>query len=125
MQHQTITKKNIRIMVDRFYSKVLKDDLLADFFTEKLGDEMISDEWQTHLDTLTDYWASITLGDKAYSGQPVKLHIDLEGLERETFERWLKLFSETVDKFYSKEIADIFKSRAQVIANSFMRLLDI
>ena len=98
---------------------------LADFFIEKLGDEMISDEWQTHLDTLTDYWASITLGDKAYSGQPVKLHIDLEGLERETFERWLKLFSETVDKFYSKEIADIFKSRAQVIANSFMRLLDI
>ncbi|MEA2073887.1 MAG: hypothetical protein U9O86_09905 [Campylobacterota bacterium] len=45
MQHQTITRKNIRSMVDRFYSQILKDEILADFFIERLGDEMISDEW--------------------------------------------------------------------------------
>lgn len=125
MQHQTITKKNIRRMLDRFYSNILKDELLAHYFIEKLGDEMISDEWQKHLDRLTDYWASITLGDKAYNGQPVKQHIYLENVQKETFERWLKLFSESVDKYYTKEIADIFKSRAEVIANSFMRLMHI
>lgn len=125
MQHQTINRDNIRIMVDRFYSKVLKDDLLADFFIEKLGDEMISDEWQEHLDKLTDFWASITLGDTAYSGQPVKPHMHMEDLQRETFERWLELFFETVDRLYSKEAADIFKTRSEMIATNFMRLLGI
>jgi len=125
MQHQTITRDNIRIMVDRFYSKILKDELLADFFMDKLGDEMISDEWQRHLDILTDFWASITLGDTAYSGQPVKPHMHMEGLQRETFERWLKLFFETVDRLYSKEAANTFKTRSEMIASNFMRLLGI
>ena len=125
MQHQTITRDNIRIMIDRFYSKILKDEILADFFIEKLGDEMISDEWQRHLDILTDFWASITLGDTAYKGQPVKPHMHMEGLQRVTFERWLEFFFETVDRLYTKEAADIFKTRSQTIANNFMRLLGI
>jgi len=112
-------------MVDRFYSAVLKDDLLADFFIEKLGDEMISDEWQKHLNLLTDFWASITLGDTTYSGQPVKPHMHMEGLKRETFERWLKLFFATLDRLYSQDAANIFKTRSETIANNFMRMLNL
>lgn len=125
MQHQTITKENIKILVDRFYSSVLKDDLLAGFFIDKLGDEMISDEWQSHLKLLTDFWASITLGDTSYKGQPVKPHMHLEALQRASFERWLELFFETLDKLYTKEVALIFKTRSQMIAENFMRLLNI
>ncbi len=125
MQHQTITRKNIKTLVDRFYSKVLKDELLADFFIQKLGDEMITDEWQRHLNLLTDFWASITLGDTAYSGQPVKPHMHMTGLKRVTFERWLELFFATVDRLYAKEAADVFKVRSQMIADNFMKLLGI
>ena len=123
MRYQTITKENIRRMVDHFYSQVLKDELLADFFIEKLGDEMISDEWLHHLDLLRDFWASIILDDTAYSGKPVKPHMHMKGLKRESFERWLKLFFETVDKLYVKEAADIFKMHSEMIANNFMKLL--
>jgi len=42
-----------------------------------------------------------------------------------TFERWLELFFETVDRLYTKESADIFKTRSQTIANNFMKLLGI
>lgn len=125
MQYQTITKENIRRMLDRFYSQILKDELLADFFIEKLGDEMISDEWQNHLNLLTDFWASIILADTNYSGQPAKPHMRMKGLQRESFERWLKLFFETVDKLYAKEAADTFKTHSQVIANNFMKLLSL
>ena len=125
MQHETITKKNIRSMMDRFYSQILKDELVADFFIEKLGDEMISDEWQEHLDLLTNFWASTILGENSYSGQPVRPHLHMEGLQRITFERWLELFFETVDKYYVKESADVFKIRSQAIANNFMRVLGI
>jgi len=125
MQYQTITRKNIRIMVDRFYSKILKNELLADFFIEKLGDEMITDEWQGHLDLLTDFWASITLDDHTYAGQPIKPHMRMKGLTRESFDRWQELFFETVDRLYTKEIADIFKNHAVMIANNFMKLLHL
>ena len=125
MQDQTITRKNIRSMMDRFYSQILKDELVADFFIDKLGDEMISDEWQRHLDLLTDFWMSTLLGDSAYKGQPVKPHLHMEGLQRATFERWIELFFETVDKYYTKETADIFKVRSQSIANNFMRVLGL
>jgi len=125
MQYDTITKENIKIMSDRFYSKILKDDLLADFFIERLGDEMITDEWQHHLKLLTNFWASITMGDTAYNGQPLKPHIHMEGLTREIFERWLKLFFETVDRLYTTEPANLFKAKSQTIANNFMRALSL
>ncbi len=125
MQYQTITKKNIRVMADRFYSSVLKDDLIADFFIERLGDEMISDEWQDHLNLLTDFWASVTIGDSKYNGTPLTPHIDMPGLSKESFQRWLELFSKTIDRLYEKEAADIFKSKGEMIANNFMKQLKL
>ena len=122
-QHETITRKNIRFMMDLFYSQVLKDEILADFFIQRLGDEMISDEWQVHLNLLTDFWMSTLLGDSSYKGKPVKPHMHMQGLKRVTFEAWLTLFFETVNKVYTKEPADIFKSKSENIANNFMQLL--
>lgn len=124
-QHQTITRKNIRFMVDLFYSQVLKDEILADFFIERLGDEMISDEWQVHLNLLTDFWMSTILGDSSYKGKPVKPHMHMPGLQRVTFEAWLALFFETVEKVYTKEPANIFKNKSETIANNFMQLLHL
>ncbi|MEA2073888.1 MAG: hypothetical protein U9O86_09910 [Campylobacterota bacterium] len=49
----------------------------------------------------------------------------MEGLQRVTFERWLELFYESVDKYYEKEAADIFKARSKSIADSFMKLLGL
>jgi len=125
MQYETIDKKNIRRMMDHFYSQVIKDELLADFFIEKLGDEMISDEWLRHLNLLTDFWASRILNDTDYNGQPLKPHIQMKSLTRETFERWIKVFYQSVDKYYTKEPADIFKAHGKEIANNFMRLLKL
>ena len=38
MQHQTIERKNTRAMMDRFYSQVLKDDLVDKYYTEELAE---------------------------------------------------------------------------------------
>jgi len=112
-------------MLDRFYSAVLKDDLIADFFIERLDDEMISDEWQAHLDLLTEFWVSTILKEGTYKGQPIKPHMHMEGLKKESFERWLELFFTTVDKFYEKEAADAFKHHSEKIANNFIKLLKL
>lgn len=122
---QEITKENIRTLVDIFYAKVLKDKTLSPFFVERLGNDLSSEAWQTHLLTLTDFWASLTLGDSSYKGQPVKPHMHMSGLEASTFSVWLKLFFEMVDALYAQEQADIFKARAQMIATNFMRMLGL
>ena len=84
-KEQTITLENIRTMVDTFYAKVLKDEKLSPFFVQKLGSDLKSQEWQAHLHTLTNFWASLTLGDTSYKGQPVKPHMHMEGLQSSSF----------------------------------------
>ena len=125
MQYTTITKENIRRMLDRFYSNVLKDELIAEFFIDKLGDEMISDSWQSHLNLLTDFLASVLLQDNLYTGEPIKPHMRMKGLVRKSFDRWLELFFISVDKYYTHDEANKFKLHSERIANDFIKVLKL
>ena len=123
MQNSEVTRENLNKMVVIFYTKILQDELVGPFFIEKLGDDLKSEQWDTHIKLLTDFWASIALGDPTYRGNPFAPHASLENLSREAFSRWLELFSETLDIVYTSQIADQFKQRSTVIAGNFMRNL--
>ncbi len=125
MQAQEITKENIRTMVNTFYVKILKDDIVGPFFIAKLGDDMSDEHWLPHLDLLVNFWASIALGDTDYRGNPFAPHTQLGELKRETFEQWLVLFSETLDEIYVPSVSAQFKERSTIIAGNFMRNLRI
>ena len=125
MQAQEITKENIRTMVNTFYIKILKDDIVGPFFIAKLGDDMANEYWLPHLDLLVNFWASIALGETDYRGNPFAPHTQLGELKRETFEQWLTLFGKTLDEVYVPSIAAQFKERATIIAGNFMRNLCI
>ena len=118
-----ITRENIEQMVVNFYHRVLKDDVVGPFFIAKLGDDMNNEYWQPHLKLLVDFWASITLGDPSYRGNPFAPHMSLGELKRETFEQWLVLFYATLDEIYEPAIANQFKERSSIIAGNFMRNL--
>jgi len=79
--------------------------------------------WKTHIEQLTNFWASMTLGDSAYKGNPFAPHAGLMGLTRETFKRWLQMFFETVESMYEPEIAEMFRMKSTFIAGNFMRNL--
>ena len=125
MQAKEITRENIRTLVMSFYAKLIKDDIVGPFFIAKLGDDMSSEHWQTHLETIVGFWSSLAFGTPKYSGNLFLPHTQLGELKRETFEQWLKLFSETLDEVYIKAIADKFKERSVIIAGNFMRNLRI
>ena len=120
-----ITKENIEKMVYLFYIKVLKDDIVGPFFIAKLGDDMKSDYWKPHLELLTNFWASMVLGDGSYTGNPFMPHTQLGELSREVFEQWLELFFKTIDQVYAPHVGDPFKERSMAIAGNFMRNLGI
>ena len=68
MQAQEITQENIRTLVMSFYAKIIKDDIVGPFFIAKLGDDMSSEHWVTHLEAIVVFWSSLALGKPKYSG---------------------------------------------------------
>lgn len=125
MQSNEITKENINKLVITFYTRVLKNEKISPFFIEKLGPDMKSEIWQKHITLLTNFWFTISFGRGEYNGSPFAPHLQISGLDRESFETWLKLFFESLDKLYTEDIAAKFKERASIIASNFMRNLGI
>lgn len=113
------------MLVTQFYAKILKDDIVGPIFIAKLGDDMNSEHWVHHLESILNFWTSLAFGERNYNGNLFLPHTKLGKLKRETFERWLKLFAETLDEVYIPGIAEKFKERSMIIAGNFMRNLGI
>jgi len=125
MLEKNITEENIEKFVINFYTKILKDDIVGPFFIDILGDDMNNKKWQEHIETLCDFWASVTLGHRSYVGSPFAPHRQIQGLEKETFYRWLEIFFETLDEIYEQDISLKFKETGSIMAQNFMRNLRI
>jgi hemoglobin len=124
-KYNTITRENINEMVLTFYTQILeKNNDVSKVFTKKLGEDINSEIWKEHIETLTDFWARIALEDTKYDGNPMRAHLDLS-LKRDMFGDWLVVFYAVLDSMYEDHLAIIFKSRAENIACNFMRNLGI
>ncbi len=126
MLDNQVTKENINTLVIKFYTRVLKDDLIGPIFIGVLGKDLKSDIWKTHIELLTNFWASIALGDFEYKGNPFAPHVKLQDqLSIEAFEQWLKLFFQTLNTIYEPQIAEQFLARSKNIAGNFIRNLNL
>lgn len=109
---------DIKKMVNTFYAKVRKDDLIGPIFNDK-----IQDHWAEHLEKLHSFWQGILLNERTYTGHPFPPHAQLP-IGKEHFNRWLALFVETVDNLYMGDVADEAKARAYKIADVFQSKLN-
>lgn len=112
-----ITKENIMKLMDIFYTKIRKDEHLADIFNAKVGYE--DEQWEHHKEKIGRFWRQMLLGEDVFEGQPLKKHLDLPHFPREFFEIWLKLFDDSLKMVYEKEVAQDILMRAQMIAQRF------
>lgn len=109
---------DIKKMVNLFYGKVRKDDLIGPIFNDK-----IQNHWPEHLTKLYSFWQGILLGERTYTGFPFPPHSQLP-ISKEHFDRWLSLFTETVDHLFIGEIANEAKNRAYKISDVFQKKLE-
>jgi hemoglobin len=105
-----LTRADVKILVDHFYDKVKADPSIGPLFSHV--------DWPNHLPIMYDFWSSMLLGDQTYRGNPLQKHLSLP-LQREHFERWLSLFTKTVNENFGGEKAEEVKMRAQSIAGIF------
>lgn len=112
------SSEDIKLLVDSFYSEVRNDDLIGIIF-----EKQIQDRWPVHLQKMYTFWETILLNQYTYSGKPFPPHALLP-LSQIHFDRWLKIFAGTVDKYFYGPIAEEAKWRAERMATMFMSKLD-
>jgi hemoglobin len=115
------TRENIIVLVDSFYAKVRRDELIGPVFND-----IAQVDWDEHLPKLYNFWSDLLLGTDEYHGRPFPPHMPL-GLQIEHFERWLQLFLQTVDEHFTGVKALEAKQRALRIGQNFalnLRLID-
>jgi hemoglobin len=100
------SKEDVELLVETFYQKLVKDELVSHFFSKL--------DLKEHLPRVVQFWSFILLDEAGYSANMMEKHAKLD-LNEASFERWLKLFHETVDQFFVGEKADLAKQRATLI----------
>ena len=108
-------RKDIEQLINAFYEKVREDELIGFIFND-----VAKVNWQKHLPVMYDFWDNIIFYTNNYNGNPMMVHMHLSRrtpLTKEHFERWLKLFTGTVDELFQGAKATTAKEKAQSIAN--------
>ncbi|WP_020532862.1 group III truncated hemoglobin [Flexithrix dorotheae] len=106
------TDTDIKTMVNNFYLKVRKDELLGPVFNSKIQN------WDEHLPTMYKFWETLMFGKASYKGRPFPKHLPLD-INGTHFAQWIALFCETVDENFKGEKAEEAKMRARSIAKVF------
>ena len=107
-------RADLVIMLEAFYKKAFKDDLISHFFLE-----VVPLNLETHIPMITDFWESVLFDGRGYRKNVMEIHLDISKkskIEKAHLDRWVKIFSETVDEMFEGTKASLAKQRAMSIA---------
>lgn len=113
VDHPAVDRAFIGTLVRRFYGRVRADERLGPIFARVIGDD-----WEPHLEKMTDFWCAVILKTRSYDGRPVPAHLRLKDVREEDFSLWLSLFAQTARDCCPPEVAAVFVERAERIAHS-------
>ncbi len=116
------TRLDIDRLMNVFYERAMFDPVIGYIFTDVAHLDL-----EHHLPIIGDFWESLLFGTQTYAlhgRNPLHVHKALDSkspLTKQHFERWLEIFTATVDDLFAGERADHIKTRAAAIA---VRMLD-
>ena len=113
MKQDITTLEDVKLLVNTFYDKVMKDNVLANIFNNKIGNK-----WPEHLDKMYRFWQTVLLEEHSYHGSPFIPHAKLP-VTKEHFIQWLALFNETIDVLFEGELASKAKWEGERMAEMF------
>jgi hemoglobin len=108
------TRTDLETVLTAFYKQVFADAVIGPFFTE-----VVPIKLETHLPVITDFWEAVVLGTHSYRKNVMELHRQIHekaALEKKHFDRWLQLFTQTIDAHFEGPNATLMKQRAVSIA---------
>ena len=120
--------QDIKSLVDAFYSRIRDDAMLGPIF-----DDVAQVDWAEHLPKLCEFWETVLLAVPGYKGDPIDGHVALHqrlaeqpdaDLEQKHFDRWLALFSRTVDDLFEGPTAERAKRSATRMAAQLLSAVE-
>lgn len=118
MKKDIQTIEDIKLMVNTFYERVQKNEMLGPIFQER-----IQDRWPEHLEKMYRFWQTILLEEHTYNGAPFPPHARLP-IDESHFIIWVQNFTKTVDEFFEGPIAEEAKKRGTLMAALFNSKLE-
>ena len=105
-------RADVNLLVHAFYAKIRADKEIGFFFNETIQD------WEEHLEKLTDFWETNLFAVKKYKGDPIAAHNEVDKrfdykISPNEFGIWLNLWFETLDELFEGENVAILKRRAR------------
>ncbi len=122
MKKKLENSDDVKLLVDGFYDKIKNDNLLGFIFNE-----IANVNWEKHLSRMYGFWEMLLFSKAGYEGQPLMPHLAINqqyALSVAHFDRWIQLFTETVDEYFEGEIANEAKIKAKNIALTWAHKID-
>ncbi|HEV7622349.1 MAG TPA: group III truncated hemoglobin [Flavisolibacter sp.] len=114
MKKQVEKREDLEQLLVIFYQKVLKDILIGRFFTE-----VIKLDLEKHIPVIADFWEGVVFNKLTYNKNVMLIHQQisfLSPIKKEHLDRWLEIFSGTVDEYFIGDKAELMKQRARSVA---------
>lgn len=112
------TPEDIRLLVDTFYARASRDELLSPIFVHAFSGK------ENPLEPLYRYWETVLLEKKSYPDVPFPKHAKLP-LTHQHFDRWLSIFHGTVEELFAGPHANDAKIRAIRMSEVFRYKLQL
>ena len=116
------TREDVERLVRAFYGRALTDPIIGFIFTDVAKLDL-----EAHVPEIASFWETILLGAQSYSGGAFRPHAELNAkvrLRRGHFDRWLALWTATVDELFAGPRAEQAKAHATRVADAFHRRLE-
>lgn len=119
MKKDIETREELEAFLWTFYKKAFVDELIGRFFTE-----VVPLDLNTHIPVIANFWESVVFNKPNYRKNVMEVHQHIHHLskiKKEHLDRWVKLFTSTLDENFEGSKTELMKQRARSIAT----LMDI
>ncbi|MGR3703754.1 MAG: group III truncated hemoglobin [Paracoccaceae bacterium] len=105
----TITRPQIEGVVAEFYDLIRRHPGLGPVFAAHVTD------WPAHEAKIVRFWANAILFERAYDGNPQRVHVEAGDVRAGQFEVWLALFDAVLHRQLSPDTAAAWSALAHRI----------
>ena len=115
MKTDITSRKDIKLIIKKFYDLLIDDTTMSPFFKEFIEQDTL----EAHLEIITNFWNDILFNSNTYKNNVLQKHLNKHAFinfKKEHFSNWLQHFSTTIDNHFSGLKAELMKNRALSIA---------
>jgi len=108
--------QSLTALAHHFYADVRADALLGPVFEAALHDR-----WEPHLARMVDFWSTVALGSKRFSGNVFSKHMALRGVTPAHFAAWVLLWGKHTERLFEPDVARELQTVAHGIARNLFQ----